>query len=173
MKAIERLYMDIARAEADRHGVRVTKWRGKGSGYADPERRLVESERPSTLHGLSLFLHEVGHCVNGRILPVWWDEWIAWKYAIRRMEEEGLPSTIARELLKQNMEIEVNSALRKGFVRYLPDWLIKEAGLDPGRARRRWDRRGRVKRMPDFWEPCPKCARRDHDRRKRRLLRKP
>ncbi len=111
------------------HGLRVRRWRNSLSGVATlrvfvdgRQERTIESPYPTSPLRLAIFLHEVGHHVIGlgAFRPRCLEEFHAWRYAIDRMKELGLPTegTVQRRF-ERSMRYAVSKSRRRG-IRALP-----------------------------------------------------
>ncbi|MCH2134411.1 MAG: hypothetical protein MK116_11750 [Phycisphaerales bacterium] len=127
-------------------GIRVHRWRSRTSGCAWELRdksgrvdRLIESPYPKGPMSCAVFLHEVGHHAIGfnRYSPRCLEEYMAWDWALRVMNERGFNVTAA--VLKRRddaMRYALAKALRRGLKRvpepllpYLPENVrLKPAG---------------------------------------------
>ncbi len=111
------------------HGLAVRRWRNSLSGvavertYRDGRvERTIESPYPTSPLRLAIFLHEVGHHVLGLGVhkPRCLEEFLAWRFAIDRMNEMGFPTegSVARRF-DRSMRYAVAKSRRRG-IRALP-----------------------------------------------------
>lgn len=126
----------------ERWGIRIHRWRNRTSGCAWELRdksgrvdRMIESPYPKGPMSCAVFLHEVGHHAIGfsRYSPRCLEEYMAWDWALRTMEAEGLNVTDA--VLKRRddaVRYALAKALRRGLRRipepllpYMPEGLVK------------------------------------------------
>ena len=108
-----------------RYGVKVRRWRKSMSGvayeieYRDGTRkRLIESPRPRSPLSMAIFLHEIGHHAIGlgKYKPRCLEEYHAWMFSLRAMEENGLEVTDkVRTRVKRSLEYAVSKAARRGI----------------------------------------------------------
>ncbi|MEY5060164.1 MAG: hypothetical protein RIS45_85 [Planctomycetota bacterium] len=109
------------------HGLRVRCWRRSLSGLATlrifrdgRQERTIESPYPTSPLRLAIFLHEVGHHVIGlgTFRPRCLEEFHAWRYAIDRMNELGVPTegTVQRRF-ERSMRYAVAKSTRRGIRR--------------------------------------------------------
>lgn len=125
-------YDAVTRAMLDLYGVRVRRWRKAMSGiawevhYRDGSvTKLIEAPRPKGPMSVAVFLHEIGHHAIGlgAHKPRCLEEFHAWKFALERMEEEGLNITDAvRRRVHASLHYAVAKARRRGL-QSLPDEL--------------------------------------------------
>jgi hypothetical protein len=112
-----------------KYGLSVKRWRNSLSGvavqrtYRDGRvERTIESPYPTSPLRLAIFLHEVGHHAIGLGVhkPRCLEEYLAWRYAIDRMEERGFPTqgSVARRF-DRSMRYAVAKSTRRG-IRALP-----------------------------------------------------
>jgi hypothetical protein len=112
-----------------KYGLTVKRWRNSLSGvavqrtYRDGRvERTIESPYPTSPLRLAIFLHEVGHHAIGLGIhkPRCLEEYLAWRYAIDRMEERGFPTkgSVARRF-DRSMRYAVAKSRRRG-IRALP-----------------------------------------------------
>lgn len=114
-----------------RYGVKVRRWRKSMSGvayeieYRDGTRkRLIESPRPRSPLSMAIFLHEIGHHAIGlgKYKPRCLEEYHAWMFSLRAMEENGLEVTDkVRERVKRSLEYAVSKAARRGIKKLPPE----------------------------------------------------
>ena len=117
-----------------RYGVRVRKWRKSMSGvawelkYHDGRvKRLIESPKPKSPMSLAIFLHEIGHHAIGFNVykPRCLEEYHAWEFAVRAMEEHGFEVTErVRTRMSKSLRYAGEKALRRGIKR-LPDEIVR------------------------------------------------
>jgi len=117
-----------------RYGVRVRKWRKGMSGvaweltYHDGRVvRLIEAPRPKSPMSMAIFLHEIGHHAIGFNVykPRCLEEYHAWAFAIRAMEEQGLEVTESvRKRMRSSLKYAGEKAVRRGIKR-LPDEIVR------------------------------------------------
>jgi hypothetical protein len=111
----------------ERHGLRVRCWRRSLSGLATlriyrdgSQDRTIESPYPTSPLRMAIFLHEVGHHVIGlgAYRPRCLEEFHAWRYAIDRMRELGMPTggTVQRRF-ERAMRYAVSKSTRQGIRR--------------------------------------------------------
>lgn len=113
----------------EKYGVRVRKWRSSSSGiawtltYKDGRvTRLLESPKPKGPMSMAIFLHEIGHHAIGlgAYKPRCLEEYHAWMFSIRAMEEHGLNITDSvRTRMHKSLRYAVRKARRRGL-RELP-----------------------------------------------------
>ncbi len=112
-----------------KYNVRVRKWRTSSSGiawtltYKDGRVvRLLESPKPKGPMSMAIFLHEIGHHAIGlgAYKPRCLEEYHAWMFSIRAMEEHGLNITDSvRTRMHKSLRYAVRKAQRRGL-RVLP-----------------------------------------------------
>lgn len=117
-----------------RYGVKVRRWRKSMSGvayeieYRDGTRkRLIESPRPRSPLSMAIFLHEIGHHAIGlgKYKPRCLEEYHAWMFSLRAMEENSLEiSDKVRTRVQRSLEYAVSKAARRG-IKNLPTELHK------------------------------------------------
>jgi hypothetical protein len=128
-RPVQRRYDAIVEAFLTAHGLRVRCWRRSLSGLATlrifrdgHQERTIESPYPTSPLRLAIFLHEVGHHVIGLgvFRPRCLEEFHAWRYAIDRMAELGVPTdgTVQRRF-ERSMRYAVSKSTRRG-IRRLP-----------------------------------------------------
>lgn len=128
-RPVQRRYDSIVESFLERHGLRVRCWRRSLSGLAtlrvfrDGRRECtIESPYPTSPLRLAIFLHEVGHHVLGLGVhkPRCLEEFLAWRFAIDRMNEMGFPTegSVARRF-DRSMRYAVAKSRRRG-IRALP-----------------------------------------------------
>ncbi|MBN8598148.1 MAG: hypothetical protein J0L78_10795 [Planctomycetes bacterium] len=121
----------------EKYNVRVRKWRTSSSGiawtltYKDGRVvRLLESPKPKGPMSMAIFLHEIGHHAIGlgAYKPRCLEEYHAWMFSIRAMEEHGLNITDSvRTRMFKSLRYAVRKARRRGL-RVLPPELEPYAG---------------------------------------------
>lgn len=114
-----------------RYGVKVRRWRNSMSGvayeieYRDGTRkRLIESPRPRSPLSMAIFLHEIGHHAIGlgKYKPRCLEEYHAWMFSLRAMEENGLEiSDKVRTRVQRSLEYAVSKAARRGIKNLPPE----------------------------------------------------
>ena len=126
-------YDQLVEDMKDKWGIRVHRWRNRTSGCAWELRdktgrvdRMIESPYPKGPMSCVVFLHEVGHHAIGfsRYSPRCLEEYMAWEWALRTMEAEGL--NVTKAVLKRRddaVRYAVAKALRRGL-RRIPEPLI-------------------------------------------------
>lgn len=117
----------------EKYGVRVRKWRSSSSGvawtvtYRDGRVvRLLESPKPKGPMSMAIFLHEIGHHAIGLGVyrPRCLEEYHAWAFSLRAMEEHGLNITDSvRNRMQRSLRYAVRKARRRGL-RELPAELL-------------------------------------------------
>lgn len=128
-KPSQRRYDAVVVAMLSKYGLSVKRWRNSLSGvaiertYRDGRvERTIESPYPTSPLRLAIFLHEVGHHAIGLGVhkPRCLEEYLAWRYAIDRMEEMGFPTkgSVARRF-DRSMRYAVAKSRRRG-IRALP-----------------------------------------------------
>lgn len=138
-------YDALTRRMLETHGVRVKRWRKAMSGVAWEVRyrdgstvRLIEAPRPKGPMSAAVFLHEIGHHAIGFSVykPRCLEEYHAWAWAIRAMEESGVAVTDSvRYRMHQSLAYAVAKAKRRGL-RELPAELAPFEHPLPSRRRR-------------------------------------
>lgn len=118
-------YDRIVKEMVARYDVKVRRWRASMSGvayeiaYRDGTRkRLIESPKPKSPMSMAIFLHEIGHHAIGlgRYKPRCLEEYHAWMFSLRTMEEQGLEVTErVRTRVKRSLEYAVAKAARRGI----------------------------------------------------------
>lgn len=118
-------YDAIVREMLTKYGVKVRKWRTNSSGvawtitYKDGRVvRLLESPQPKGPMSMAIFLHEIGHHAIGlgAYKPRCLEEYHAWAFSIRTMEERGLNVTDrVRERMNKSLRYAVRKARRRGL----------------------------------------------------------
>lgn len=114
-----------------RYGVKVRRWRKSMSGVAyeieyrdGTRRRLIESPRPRGPLSMAIFLHEIGHHAIGlgRYKPRCLEEYHAWMFSLRAMEEHRLEVTDkVRTRVRRSLEYAVSKAARRGIKNLPPE----------------------------------------------------
>ncbi len=117
-----------------RYGVRVRKWRKGMSGvaweltYRDGRIvRLIEAPRPRSPVSMAIFLHEIGHHAIGFKVykPRCLEEYHAWAFAVRTMEERGLEVTErVRRRMRSSLKYAGEKAVRRG-IKKLPEEIVR------------------------------------------------
>ena len=130
-------YDAIVEDSLAQHGLRVRRWRNSLSGLATlriyrdgSQDRTIESPYPTSPLRLAIFLHEVGHHVIGLgvFRPRCLEEFHAWRYAIDRMNEMGLPTEGTVQCrFERSMQYAVAKSVRRG-IRALP---VEVAAFSP------------------------------------------
>lgn len=131
-RPVQRTYDSIVEDFLLRYQLRVRRWRPSLSGLATLLRyrdghheRTIESPYPTSPLRLAIFLHEVGHHAIGigALRPRCLEEFHAWRFAIDRMNELGLPTagTVQRRY-ERSMRYAVSKSTRRG-IRRLPSEL--------------------------------------------------
>jgi len=120
-----------------RYGVRVRKWRKSMSGvaweltYHDGRVvRLIEAPKPKSPMSMAIFLHEIGHHAIGFNVykPRCLEEYHAWAFAVRTMEERGLEVTErVRRRMSSSLKYAGEKAVRRG-IKALPDEIARFMG---------------------------------------------
>ncbi|MBX3389718.1 MAG: hypothetical protein KF691_09725 [Phycisphaeraceae bacterium] len=108
-----------------KYDVRVRKWRSSSSGIAWTIKyrdgrivRLLESPKPKGPMSMAIFLHEIGHHAIGlgAFKPRCLEEYHAWMFSIRAMEEHGLNITDSvRTRMHRSLRYAVRKARRRGL----------------------------------------------------------
>lgn len=137
-------YDAVTQQMLSKYGVRVRKWRTGMSGVAwcvtyrdGTVARLIESPRPKGPMSAAVFLHEIGHHAIGfnTYKPRCLEEYHAWVFSIRSMEEHGLNVTGAvKDRMYRSLHYAVAKAARRGIKRLPPEL---EAYVKPPPPRRR------------------------------------
>jgi hypothetical protein len=128
-KPSQRRYDAVVALMLSKYGLTVKRWRSSLSGvavertYRDGRvERTIESPYPTSPLRLAIFLHEVGHHAIGLGVhkPRCLEEYLAWRYAIDRMDEMGFPTkgSVARRF-DRSMRYAVAKSRRRG-IRALP-----------------------------------------------------
>lgn len=130
--AMAERYEQVTREMLERYNVRVRRWRSSMSGvawevvYRDGTRaKLIESPQPRGPMSAAVFLHEIGHHAIGLGVyrPRCLEEYHAWAFSLRAMEEHGLNVTESvRRRMHQSLHYAVAKARRRG-IRELPEEL--------------------------------------------------
>ena len=128
-KPSQRRYDAVVVEMLSKYGLTVKRWRNSLSGVAIERtfrdgrvERTIESPYPTSPLRLAIFLHEVGHHAIGLGVhkPRCLEEYLAWRYAIDRMDEMGFPTkgSVARRF-DRSMRYAVAKSRRRG-IRSLP-----------------------------------------------------
>jgi hypothetical protein len=128
-RPVQRRYDAVVAEMLAMHGLQVKRWRNSLSGvavertYRDGRvERTIESPYPTSPLRLAIFLHEVGHHAIGLGIhkPRCLEEYLAWRFAIERMDEMGFPTagSVARRF-DRSMRYAVAKSRRRG-IRALP-----------------------------------------------------
>ena len=128
-RPVQRRYDAVVDQMLAAHGLAVKRWRNSLSGvavertYRDGRvERTIESPYPTSPLRLAIFLHEVGHHAIGLGIhkPRCLEEYLAWRFAIERMDEMGFPTagSVARRF-DRSMRYAVAKSRRRG-IRALP-----------------------------------------------------
>lgn len=128
-KKSQRRYDAVVVEMLSKHGLTVKRWRNSLSGvavertYRDGRvERTIESPYPTSPLRLAIFLHEVGHHAIGLGVhkPRCLEEYMAWRFAIDRMDEMGFATkgSVARRF-ERSMRYAVAKSKRRG-IRALP-----------------------------------------------------
>jgi hypothetical protein len=133
VKPMQERYDDLVREMKQRYGLRVVRWRSSMSGvawqvvYQDGTRaNLIEAPYPRGPMSAAVFLHEVGHHAIGlqRYKPRCLEEFLAWEWSLKTMEEQGLNVTDrVRKRMDESLRYAVAKARRRGLKR-LPAPLV-------------------------------------------------
>ena len=126
-RPVQRRYDAIAAQMLAHYGLRVRRWRNSLSGLATLRifrdgrtEKWVESPYPTSPLRMAIFLHEVGHHAIGLGIykPRCLEEYLAWRFAIDRMNELGMPTdgTVARRF-ERSMQYAVAKSVRRGIQR--------------------------------------------------------
>jgi hypothetical protein len=120
-------YHEVTQLMLRTHNVKVRKWRTSMSGiawyvtYRDGSIvRLIEAPKPKGPMSMAVFLHEIGHHAIGFDVysPRCLEEFHAWEFAIRAMNEHGLNlSEQVMKRRKRSLEYAVGKACRRGIKR--------------------------------------------------------
>ncbi|MBI1302331.1 MAG: hypothetical protein GC172_00825 [Phycisphaera sp.] len=135
-KPSQRRYDAVVTQMLAAHGLAVRRWRNSLSGVAIERtfrdgrvERTIESPYPTSPLRLAIFLHEVGHHVLGLGVhkPRCLEEFLAWRFAIDRMDEMGFPTAgaVARRF-ERSMRYAVAKSTRRG-IRALPSEVARFA----------------------------------------------
>lgn len=126
-------YDSVVREMLAKYDVKVRKWRTSMSGVAylleyrdGSTKRLIEAPRPKGPMSIAVFLHEIGHHAIGlgAYKPRCLEEYHAWMFAIRAMEEHNLNITDSvRRRMSRSLKYAVDKAQRRG-IRELPPELL-------------------------------------------------
>lgn len=138
-------YDALTRHMLAEHRVRVRRWRSSMTGVAwevhyegGQVSRLIEAPRPKGPMSAAIFLHEIGHHAIGftRYKPRCLEEYHAWAWALRTMEQHGVTVTDAvRRRMHESLHYAVAKAARRGL-RLLPQELLPFVEPPPRRQRR-------------------------------------
>jgi hypothetical protein len=138
-------YDEVVAMMLAKYGVRVRKWRKSMSGVAwcvtyrdGTVNRLIESPKPKGPMSIAIFLHEIGHHAIGfnTYKPRCLEEYHAWAFSIRTMEELGLNVTDSvRDRMYRSLHYAVGKASRRG-IKHLPAELHPYVKAPPPRRRR-------------------------------------
>ncbi len=126
-RPVQRRYDAIAAQMLAHYGLRVRRWRNSLSGLATLRifrdgrtEKWVESPYPTSPLRMAIFLHEVGHHAIGLGIykPRCLEEYLAWRFAIDRMNELGMPTdgTVAHRF-ERSMQYAVAKSVRRGIQR--------------------------------------------------------
>ena len=126
-KPSQRRYDAVVVEMLSKYGLTVKRWRNSLSGVAIERtfrdgrvERTLESPYPTSPLRLAIFLHEVGHHAIGLGVhkPRCLEEYLAWRYAIDRMDEMGFPTkgSVARRF-DRSMRYAVAKSRRRGIQR--------------------------------------------------------
>jgi hypothetical protein len=139
-------YDAVTRKMLQHYGIRVRRWRKSMSGVAWEVRytdgsttRLIEAPRPKGPMSAAIFLHEIGHHAIGfnRYKPRCLEEYHAWAWSLKAMEEHGLAVTDAvRHRMAESLWYAVAKAQRRG-IRALPPELMAFTTRPPRRRKPR------------------------------------
>lgn len=142
---MQRKYDAMVQELLSAYGVKVRRWRRGMTGiarlttYADGAvRRTLESPYPRGPMSAAIFLHEIGHHHIGfdTYKPRCLEEYHAWAFALRAMEERGLAVTEGvRRRMHQSLHYAIGKARRRGL-RVLPAELLPFVEPPPRRPRR-------------------------------------
>jgi hypothetical protein len=111
-----------------------------------------------------MLLHEIGHVVNGSITPVWFDDYLAWNWAMSQMLPYEMWTQDIDERARDSMaQTLLNFAVYKGWDNQVPEWLYRYSLLDSKKVAKAYAKRR--KPVPPTWEPCPCAACRKSKRR--------
>ncbi len=132
-KPMQERYDDLVREMKQRYGLRVVRWRSSMSGVAwqvvyqdGTTANLIEAPYPRGPMSAAIFLHEVGHHAIGlqRYKPRCLEEFLAWEWSLKTMEERGLNVTDrVRQRMEESLRYAVAKARRRGLKR-LPAPLV-------------------------------------------------
>lgn len=122
-------YDAVVRHMLTKYNVRVRKWRTSSSGIATVLQyrdgrivRLLESPKPKGPMSMAIFLHEIGHHAIGLGVykPRCLEEYHAWAFSLKAMEEHGLNITDSvRNRMDRSLRYAVRKARKRGL-RELP-----------------------------------------------------
>jgi hypothetical protein len=124
-KPSQRRYDAVVVEMLSKYGLTVKRWRNSLSGVAVERtfrdgrvERTIESPYPTSPLRLAIFLHEIGHHAIGLGVhkPRCLEEYLAWRYAIDRMDEMGFPTkgSVARRF-DRSMRYAVAKSRRRGI----------------------------------------------------------
>ena len=141
VSAMQQKYDLMVRDLLHRHGLKIRKWRTSMSGIARETTfrdgsviRTVECPRVRGPMSCAIFLHEVGHHVIGFNVykPRCLEEYHAWAFAIRSMEEMGFNITDSvRKRMHRSLHYAIGKARRRGL-RVIPPELLPFLEKWPG-----------------------------------------
>lgn len=128
-RPVQRRYDAVVNEMIAAYGLHVRCWRNSLSGLATLRlhrdgrlERWIEAPYPTSPLRMAIFLHEVGHHAIGLGIhrPRCLEEYLAWRWAIDRMAELGMPTdgTVARRF-ERAMRYAVSKSLGRG-IRALP-----------------------------------------------------
>jgi hypothetical protein len=142
----EERYERVARAMLSKYGIKVRKWRKSMSGVAyelkyrdGTVKRFIEAPRPRGPMSAAVFLHEIGHHAIGFNVykPRCLEEYHAWAWSLRAMEEHGLNVTEqVRRRMHDSLWYAVSKAQRRG-IKELPAELMAYTTRLPRKRRAR------------------------------------
>ena len=145
-RTMEERYEEITRRMLQEHGVRVRRWRRHMSGiawevyYRDGRTvKLIEAPRPRGPMSAAVFLHEIGHHAIGfgTYKPRCLEEYHAWVFAVRQMEDLGLNVTDAvRRRMHNSLRYAIQKANRRGLRNLPPELEPFSAPWAGGRGKR-------------------------------------
>lgn len=124
---MQQRYDALVRDMKARYNFRIIRWRSSMSGVAwqviyhdGTIANLIEAPYPKGPMSAAIFLHEVGHHAIGlqRYKPRCLEEYMAWEWALRTMEERGLNVTDrVRRHRDDSLRYAVAKARRRGLKR--------------------------------------------------------
>jgi hypothetical protein len=127
-------YAALIEELTEKYDVKVKRWRKSMSGVAWTLRkrdgsvsRWIESPMPTGPVSCAVFLHEIGHHAIGLGVhtPRCLEEYLAWQWALRTMEERKLTiSDGVKRRVERSMRYAVSKAVRRGIKR-LPAELMR------------------------------------------------